>query len=604
MQRISQVRRIVQTSAELGKFLSQRRGEIEDMLKHRFFYKPSFDIYGGISGLYDYGPPGCALKREVEEIWRQHFILEEDMLEVQCTALTPEAVLMASGHVERFTDLMVKDTVTDAGYRADKLLRELLEIQLEDTTKSDEYREDVRRAIKLAETYTAQEMHDAFQKFNIKAPKTNNPLSFPEPFNLMFGTLIGPTGKHQGYLRPETAQGIFVNFKHLLDYNRQRLPFAAAQIGSGFRNEVSPRDGLLRVREFTMAEIEHFVNPKKKAHPKFREVAHLVLRLFAQAQQEADQEPIEMTLGDAVSSGLINNETLGYFIGRTYLFLEKIGVKLHGIRFRQHMKDEMAHYASDCWDCEILTSYGWVECVGIADRSCYDLTKHAEASKKNLTAAEVYPEPIFVELVHLNPNKAKIAQTFKKDSKAVFTAIETLAECEKECALAAVQAGSNYTLAIAGGSVELTPEMISPAKVNTKISQETFYPSVIEPSFGIGRILYALMEHSYNVRADVEDKRAYLDLPAKVAPIKVSLLPLSSNEVFVPYLLELKQMLTRVGLSNDIDDSSQSIGRRYARKDEIGIPFAVTVDFQTIEDRTVTLREVKSMGQVRIHVRH
>jgi glycyl-tRNA synthetase len=593
----------LQTSAELARFLSQRRAEIEDLLKHRFFYKPSFDIYGGISGLYDYGPPGCALKREVEEIWRQHFILEEDMLEVSCTALTPEAVLIASGHVERFSDLMVKDSVTDAGYRADKLVRELLEVQLVDVTKTEEYREEVRKAIRFAETYNAQQMHEAILKFNIKAPKTDNELTFPEPFNLMFGTLIGPTGKHQGYLRPETAQGIFVNFKFLLDYNRQRLPFAAAQIGSGFRNEVSPRDGLLRVREFTMAEIEHFVNPKKKDHPKFRDVAHLVLNLFPQEQQETGSEPIEVQLGDAVSSRMINNETLGYFIGRTYLFLTKIGVRPYGIRFRQHMKDEMAHYASDCWDCEILTSYGWVECVGIADRSCYDLTKHAEASKKNLFAAEVYPEPIFVDVVNLNPNKAKIAQTFKKDTQAVIKALETLGDCDKEAALAAIQANSSYSLAVGDLRVELTPEMIRPVKEVTKISQETFYPGVIEPSFGIGRVLYALMEHSYSIREDVTDQRAYLEFPATVAPIKVSILPLSNNDAFIPLVLEIKQNLTKAGLSNDIDDSSQSIGRRYARRDEIGTPYAVTVDFQTVEDRTVTLREVTGMTQVRLPVR-
>jgi glycyl-tRNA synthetase len=166
------------------------------------------------------------------------------------------------------------------------------------------------------------------------------------------------------FLRPETAQGIFTNFRRLLEANNNRMPFAAAQIGLAFRNEIAPRSGLLRVREFQMAEIEHFVNPNDKLHPRFSEVADVVLNLFSRdLQGGAEETTIRLTVGQAVATGVIDNQTLGYYLARTHLFLLKVGIKEEKLRFRQHKATEMAHYAKDCWDAEIHTSYGWVECV-------------------------------------------------------------------------------------------------------------------------------------------------------------------------------------------------------------------------------------------------
>ena len=197
----------------------------------------------------------------------------------------------------------------------------------------------------------------------IKAPETKNDLTAPYPFNLMFPTQIGPSGQQKGFLRPETAQGIFVNFRDLLYYNGGKLPFAAAQIGQSFRNEIAPRQGLLRVREFTQAEIEHFVHPEHKEHPRFGEVKDVELSLFSRdAQLATVKRPFPMSAGDAVAKGIIANETLGYFIARTQLFLLKIGIDPARLRFRQHLQHEMAHYAEDCWDAEIESTYGWVEC--------------------------------------------------------------------------------------------------------------------------------------------------------------------------------------------------------------------------------------------------
>lgn len=250
-----------------------------------------------------------------------------------------------------------------------------------DKSRMEEYRSTHAKAGDM----TREQLTEAFARYNIKAPETGNDLEPPFKFNLMFKTSIGPTGQLPGYLRPETAQGIFVNFKRLLDYNGGKLPFAAAQIGNAYRNEIAPRSGLLRVREFTMAEIEHFVNPKEKNTHKFASVADLKLNLLSANAQKGAGEIITITLGEAVSQKMIANETLGYFLGRTQLFLVTAGVKPDKLRFRQHQDNEMAHYANDCWDAEIFTSYGWIECVGHADRGDFDLSRHSEISGIHFT---------------------------------------------------------------------------------------------------------------------------------------------------------------------------------------------------------------------------
>ncbi|GAA6100179.1 glycine--tRNA ligase [Tachysurus ichikawai] len=257
-----------------------------------------------------------------------------------------------------------------------------------------EKKREMEDAITQMDNYTQQELADLFVKYNVKSPSTGNDLTPPISFNLMFQTSIGPGGNMPGYLRPETAQGIFLNFKRLLEFNQGKLPFAAAQIGNSFRNEISPRSGLIRVREFTMAEIEHFVDPNEKVHSKFSNVANLDILLYSSKAQTSGQSAQIMKLGDAVEQGVINNSVLGYFIGRIYLYLTKVGLAKDKVRFRQHMDNEMAHYACDCWDAEAKTSYGWIEIVGCADRSCYDLTCHARATKVPLVAEKPLKEPI------------------------------------------------------------------------------------------------------------------------------------------------------------------------------------------------------------------
>lgn len=278
------------------------RAKMEVLLKRRFFYDQSFAIYGGITGQYDFGPMGCALKSNMLNAWRQFFVLEEQMLEVDCSILTPEPVLKASGHVDRFADYMVKDVKSGECFRLDHLIKNNLEkLCSEKTTTSDTKAECEDIIIKL-DGNTKDEMGAIMRRFDMKSPSTGNDLSDPIEFNLMFGTQIGPTGLIKGFLRPETAQGIFVNFKRLLEFNSGKLPFAAAQIGNSFRNEISPRSGLIRVREFTMAEIEHFCDPNEKSHPKFNGIKDTEMLLYSACNQMDGKSAQKIKIGDAVKS--------------------------------------------------------------------------------------------------------------------------------------------------------------------------------------------------------------------------------------------------------------------------------------------------------------
>uniref|UniRef100_A0A8C9H1A1 Glycine--tRNA ligase, mitochondrial 1-like n=1 Tax=Piliocolobus tephrosceles TaxID=591936 RepID=A0A8C9H1A1_9PRIM len=418
-QKKQQLKELCSTPSETLK-LVENRLNLESLVKRRLFYMNAFEIYGGVSGLYDFGPSGCLLKSELENMWRYHFIFYDEMLEIKSTCITPYNVLKTSGHVDRFTDLMVRDIITKDCYRADKYLSEWLtnkletikkkknsnsnsnnnnnnnnQLKKEDTTdvqtcKNNKLKDNdnkdliydeiakINLILKRIDGLGEDEMKTIIKEYNIKSPE-NNPLSDPFPFNLMFQTKIGPknisdklstctessekdvtedgvsekstttTGTnftkddksdktHDAlpklrrtdivFLRPETAQGIFVNFRKLLEYNGGKMPFAGAQIGLGFRNEISPRNGLLRVREFEMAEIEYFVNPDKKTHDKFYLYKHLMLPLYPRNNQTTVDGSVikNITLEEAVERKIIGNEVLAYFLGRTYIFLLKCGI--------------------------------------------------------------------------------------------------------------------------------------------------------------------------------------------------------------------------------------------------------------------------------------
>ncbi|KAI1467191.1 glycyl-tRNA synthetase [Daldinia caldariorum] len=611
------------------------RPALDSMLRRRMFYTPAFEIYGGVAGLYDYGPPGCSLQANIIDVWRKHFVLEEDMLEVDCSVLTPHEVLKTSGHVDKFADWMCKDPKNGEIIRADHFVEEILENRLkgdkeargqkveekeEDPKKKKRKAKGVQEAVKLddavvqeyeeilakIDNYNGEELGELIKKYDLKNPATGVQPSPPVAFNLMFQTAIGPSSNLPGYLRPETAQGQFLNFSKLLEFNQGQVPFASASIGRSYRNEISPRAGLLRVREFLMAEIEHFVDPEGgKKHPRFQEVKDIELVLLNRTTQLSGKTHVEkITIGQAVADGIVDNETLGYFMARIHLFLKKIGVDQSKIRFRQHMANEMAHYAADCWDAELLTSYGWVECVGCADRSAYDLSVHAKRTGAPLIVREQRAEPLVVEEWEVELNKKKFGPHFKKDGKTVEAAVLATTQEQREALAKDLNEKGSITVEVAGvgdGKVEIPKDLITIERRTRTEHVREYTPNVIEPSFGIGRILYALMEHNFWTRASEggDEARGVLSFPPTVAPTKVLIVPLSSNEQFKPICYKLSQRLRKLGISSRIDDSSATIGKRYSRNDELGTPLGITVDFQTVQDSTITLRDRDSTKQVR-----
>jgi len=592
----------------------RNRNEVEDLCKRRFFFRQGSEIYGGVAGFYTYGPPGCALKTNIIQQWRNHFIIEDSMMEIEDTNIMPHQVLKASGHVDRFSDFLVRD-VTDEKkfFRADKLLEDIMEEKLKEKGISQERIKEYTVVRNQADAYSREDLTAIFKKYDVKTPEGNG-LTDPEPFNLMFPTPIGPAGLIQGYLRPETAQGIFLNYKFCLEQNANRLPMGVAQVGKSFRNEIAPRQGLTRQREFTQAEIEWFVKPTAKDHPKFKGFSGTKLLLFSSPLQLSGQSHIEMTIGEAVSSGTVDNETLGYFIVRTFLFLVSIGIMPKHCRFRQHLPTEMAHYAKDCWDCEIETCYGWLECVGIADRDCFDLNAHATASKTDLSFREPLETPIETEvLVITKAAGIAVMKAFGKLGRPIKEWIEKRSTEEMEAMIAEAQKDGKCTrtVELADGSEEKTflPEHLVAERKKEKISHTTFMPGVVEPSFGIDRILFATLEHSYYARpkdADDDGKqvRGVLSFPSSIAPYKMTILPQDQRISRDPKYDEIMQIIqgkaNSLGHTCTVDDSNATLGKRYSRNDELGIPFACTVDFTSLEDSTVTIRERDSMVQVRM----
>lgn len=577
------------------------RVKMEDLLLRRFFYNRAFEIYGGVAGLYDYGPMGASMEANIMNLWRKHFVLNDQMMEIRCSQLTPSCVLKASGHVDRFADFMVKDLVTGDCYRADHLLKAQLEKMLLKKSLNKDMITEYENVLRQIDNFDQQTLHEMMTKYNVKAPGSNNDISAPMVFNLMFGTSIGPTGSTPGFLRPETAQGIFVNFKRLLEFNNGQLPFACVQIGCSFRNEISPRSGILRVREFLMAEIEHFVDPSDKSHKKFHLVENEELLLYSSDIQMNGMAPVKMSLKAAVVNGIIKNSSVAYFLGRIKSFMLAVGINEQKMRFRQHLPNEMAHYACDCWDCELETSYGWVECVGCADRACFDLEQHTKFSGTKLVARIDLEKPIQKDKLIVEVNNSILAKKFRADTPLIVAKLADLSEEEFELIKIAKNENKSYCLKVEDKIYEIEPLMINKT---TKKSEDIYvrevFPHVIEPSFGIGRIMYAIFEHNFQVREE-DQQRMWLSLPAEICPIKCAILPISNNKEFEDIIQKAGDALTSNYISFKIDNFSGSIGRRYARSDEIAIPFIITIDFDSLKlfPASITLRERNSKQQIR-----
>ncbi len=558
--------------------MADKYERVFELAKRRGFLWNSFELYGGTAGFYDYGPLGAMLKRRIENIWRDIFVINEGYYEIESPTIGIENVFIASGHVGGFSDPLTECQKCNEAFRADHLVKDVVD---------------------NPDTMSADELSGVITKNNIKCPECGGRLGKVYEFNLMFRTSIGPGGKRMGYLRPETAQGMFVDFPRLLKFYRDQLPFGTTQIGKAYRNEISPRQGVIRLREFTQAEAEIFIDPRDKTHPKFKEVADIVLNLYSQEGQAAG-ESRKMTLGEAVKKGIIAHEFLGYCLALTYKYLMRVGVSPDKLRFRQHMKDEMAHYAADCWDAEISSErFGWVEVVGIADRTDYDLKAHARQSETDLAVYVPYDKPKKIERFSVKPNMGLLGPRFKGKASAVVNALKALKPEEVS--------GEFIELTIDGEKIKIEKDAVSFETVSEEVHGENIIPHVIEPSFGIDRIIYSILEHSYFEeetgagKDEIEgedEKRIVLRLPPEVAPVQAAVLPLLTRDELIKPANEIVKKLRSKGILIAYDDSG-TIGRRYRRNDEIGTPYSITVDYQTLEDGTVTIRHRDTMEQVR-----
>jgi glycyl-tRNA synthetase len=535
------------------------------LAKRRGFIWPAYDIYGGVAGLYDYGPLGAEMKNNLENYWRQLYTRQEGFLEISCPMLAPKEVFEASGHLKEFTDLVVQCNKCKQSFRADHLAEGLHE---------------------HPSTLKREELWKLLVEHEVCCPDCKGEIDEPVTFNLMFKTAIGAgAAGRDGYMRPETAQGMFVNFSAIYRLGRERLPVGAIQIGKSMRNEISPRQGVLRLREFNMMEAELFVHPERKRWPRFAQVADKRIMLLPNNCDCA----VEMSLREAVEKKVIMNEVLAYFVWLTWKFLIDVGLDKSRLRMRQHARTEMAHYATDCWDAEALLGYGWIELVGVADRGCFDVSAHLSHSGSDLTAFDKFEEPKEMEIDKVKPNHAKLGPLFKGKSVAIAEALSLLSpeQIPKD--------GSELELTISGETVKIPKDCYQIVKVKEKVSGVKVVPHVIEPSYGVDRILYALLDHAYHKEEDY----VRLRLSGRVAPVKLGVFPLVSKDDLDVLATEICDELTNMGVSCHYDDSG-SIGRRYARMDEVGTPFCVTIDYDSLKDGTVTLRDRDSSEQVRI----
>ena len=427
--------------------------------KRRGFMFQSSEIYGGLGSTWDYGPLGVELKRNVKEAWWRSVVTDrDDMVGLDAAILMHPQVWVASGHVENFSDPLVECKECNSRFRQDHLLEE---------TGIDPESPEAEATLK-----------------DLRCPNCGGELGPPRRFNLMFKTFMGPVEDtaNEVFLRPETAQGIFVNFKNVLDSTRKKLPFGIGQIGKSFRNEITPGNFTFRTREFEQMEVEFFVKPGS------------------------------------------DEEWLDSWVKSRYQWYVGLGIRPENLRLRKHGDDELAHYAKACYDVEYRFPWGWGELEGIANRGDFDLRQHQEVSGQDMTYFDESEEG----------------------------------------------------------------------------DDRRYLPYVIEPSGGVDRATLAFWLDAYDEEPDGDNVRVLSHIHRDLAPVTVAALPLSRNDKLLPTARSVYDIL-RKHFKTQYDDS-QAIGRRYRRQDEIGTPYCVTIDFDTIDDNQVTIRDRDTMHQARVPV--
>jgi glycyl-tRNA synthetase len=548
---------------------------INELARRRGFFWQSYEIYGGASGFVTYGFLGAKLKQNIEKKVRELFVNKLGILEIESPVITPGKVFEASGHVDHFKEPMVECQKCKRRFRADHLLQEFAKI-----SESE------------AEKLSLKEVKEAIEKHEIRCPECGGTFGEPKYFLTMFKTTIGPYSEAVGYGRPEAAQGIFVEFRRLYEIAREKFPFGVIQIGHALRNEISPRQGLMRLREFTIIDLEFFFDPEEPNCFLLKDVENETLRLYlAENKLRGSEEIVEVTVKEALEKSYIKAEWQAVFMALAKKLLIDLGVPAEKQRFIEKLPWEQAHYALQSFDQEVyFERWGWFEVSGHTYRTDYDLKRHMQFSGADMRVFKEYEKPVEMEQAVIKPVMAKLGPVFKEDATKVA---EVLSEASTEEVEASIKKSGYYML----GKYKILPEYIELIRQKVKERGKRFIPHVVEPSFGSDRMVHAALEYAYRVK----DDRAILSFPRDIAPIQVGVYPLVGKDGLPEKALQVYKMLLNEGFMIERDEAG-SIGRRYARADEIGIPLGITVDYETLKDNTVTIRDRDSWKQVRSRI--
>jgi glycyl-tRNA synthetase len=550
---------------------------INELARRRGFYWNSYEIYGGAGGFVTYGPLGTRLKQNIENKLRELFVKQTGILEMESSVITPGKVFEASGHVDHFKEPMVECIKCNKRFRADHLLEENTQI-----------------TSVQAEKMTLDEVQAALEQNGITCPDCGGSFGPPKQFLTMFETTIGPYSGATGYGRPEAAQGIFVEFNRLYSAAREKLPFGVIQIGHALRNEISPRQGLLRLREFTICDLEFFFDPEEPCCRLLKDVENEALPILVCDKREKNCEDVtNFTVREALDKGIIRSEWQAFFMALAKRLLTEIGVPAERQRFIEKLPWEKAHYSSQSFDQEVLLDrYGWTEVSGHAYRTDFDLGCHMKASGVDLQVFKEYPTPMETEKCVVKPVMAKMGPAFKKDAAKVC---ELLSKADPEAVSAALEKDGFF---ITDG-FKVLPEHVQIAKQKEVVRGKRFIPHVVEPSFGSDRLFYVALEYAYGLKED----RVVMSFPKSIAPVQIGVYPLMSKDGLAEKAQEIQKQLVQAGFMVEFDEAG-SIGRRYARADEAGIQLGITIDYETLSEGTVTIRDRDSWQQVRSEIKN
>jgi len=554
--------------------------ELKTYLARNNFIHPSYNIYGGEKGLHSYGTLGTIFKRKLINLWRKFFIHNTNIDEIETPIITPYQVLKQSGHVDRFTDFVVMDKNRKV-YRADHLLKNYFK-----------GKKKLDKLVNQVEQWDENKMSEEINRHKIIVGSQNKPVKVTKT-NLMFKI---DSNNKQYYMRPELAQGLFVNFKQQL--SKRSIPFGLSQIGKSYRKEISP-EPLIRLRAFYQAEIEYFYDPNIPKHRQFYMIKDTKIPIISNKMQlDNCYVPIFITAEQLVKNQFVGTEIMAYFLTRIYLFALNIGLDKNKIRFREHLDNELAHYSNECWDLEVLIDDRWIECTGCADRGSFDLRAHSlNISQK---ARRKLERPITKTFYRSILNRALIGKEFHKASNTIIKHFTKMNQEElKELKNKVLSIKDNMFIQIEETSYQIKKGMIKVEEFKKTVNYEEYYPHVVEPSFGIDRLIMAIFDHNYTTpRKNL--KRIVMVLPKQLVPYDIAVLQLYNKENL---LNKVETVLTELSkYSCYVDYSSTSIGKRYTRVDEIGIKYTITIDYQTLEDSTVTIRDRDTMEQNRIKI--